>query len=136
MLLRFDPFRDFDRLAEPRRQASIPVDAVRRGNHVVLSFDVPGVRADDLDITVERNVLTITADRARADHEGDEALASERTFGTFRRQFHLAETLDLNQLEADLADGVLTLRVPVAETAKPRKVQVRTAEPAPAELSA
>ncbi len=135
MLLRFDPFRELDRLSEeldrmgdrPRTgPAPMPMDAVRRGNHVVAHLDVPGVRPEDVDVTVERNVLTVTATRQRDVGEDDETLVGERRHGTLRRQLLLGETLDPNRVEADVTDGVLTIRIPVAETAKPRKVEVGT----------
>lgn len=127
MLLRFDPFRELDRMTDERfgRPTSpMPMDAYRRGNEVVAHIDLPGVRADDVDITVERNVLTITASRHRQLSDGDELIVGERRQGEFRRQIFLGDTLDPNRVEADVTDGVLTLRVPVADTAKPRKVQV------------
>ena len=129
MLLRFDPFRELDRLTDPRptRLSSLmPMDAYRRGNHVVAHIDLPGVPAEAVDITVERNVLTVTASRDLARSEGDEAIVAERPHGEFRRQLFLGETLDANRVEADVTDGVLTLRIPVAETAKPRRINVGT----------
>lgn len=131
MLLRFDPFREFDRLTEdldraPRGAAprSMPMDAVRRGTHVLARLDVPGVRAEDVDVTVERNVLTVTASREPDLAEDDQLLVGERRHGEFRRQLFLGDTLDASRVEADVTDGVLTLRIPVAETAKPRKVEI------------
>lgn len=126
MLLRFDPFRELDRLADtrPSRPSLMPMDAYRRGNHVVAHIDLPGVPADAVDITVERNVLTVTASRSLTRSEGDEAIVAERPHGEFRRQLFLGETLDPNRVEADVTDGVLTLRIPVAETAKPRRISV------------
>lgn len=134
MLLRFDPFRDFDRLTEeldrmtPRSAVprSMPMDAVRRGNHVVARLDIPGVRREDVDVTVERNVLTVTATREADVAEDDEPLVGERRHGQFSRQLFLGDTLDASRVEADVADGVLTVRIPVAETAKPRKVEIGT----------
>ena len=127
MLLRFDPFRELDRVAEtrmPRSSSLLPMDAYRRGNHVVAHIDLPGVRADAVDITVERNVLTVTAARHVDRTEGDEVIVGERPHGEFQRQLFLGDTLDANRVEADVADGVLTLRIPVAETAKPRRITV------------
>ena len=129
MLLRFDPFRELDRITEgrlPRSSALLPMDAYRRGNHVVAHIDLPGVPADAVDIEVERNVLTVTASRHVDRTEGDEVIVGERPHGEFRRQLFLGETLDPNRVEAEVTDGVLTLRIPVAETAKPRRISVGT----------
>lgn len=126
MLLRFDPFREFDRLAESAMRPSglMPMDAYRHDDHVVAHLDLPGVRAEDVDITVERNVVTVKATRTSGAADDAEHIVSERRHGEFQRQLFLGDTLDPQRLEADVADGVLTLRVPVAETAQPRKIQV------------
>jgi HSP20 family protein len=128
MLMQHDPFRDFDILFDrvTGRQASgtSPMDAYRRGADVWVSFDLPGVKAEHLDITVERNVLTVAAERSLQRQEGDQPYVTERRSGSFRRQVQLGDGLDLEHLEADLHDGVLTVRIPVAERAKPRKVHV------------
>jgi HSP20 family protein len=129
MLLRFDPFRELDRITEgrmPRSSALLPMDAYRRGNHVIAHIDLPGVPADGVEIEVERNVLTVTATRSVDRTEGDEIIVGERPHGEFRRQLFLGETLDPNRVEAEVTDGVLTLRIPVAETAKPRRITVGT----------
>ncbi|HET7736846.1 MAG TPA: Hsp20/alpha crystallin family protein [Nocardioidaceae bacterium] len=130
MLMRTDPFRDFDRLAQQllgtgttSRPAIMPMDAWREGDTFVLEFDLPGVRPETIDIDVERNVLTIKAERPASN--GDwESLASERPKGLFSRQLVLGENLDLDQIDAGYDAGVLRLRIPVAEKAKPRKVEV------------
>ena len=129
MLLRTtDPFRDFDRLTQQllgttSRPAVMPMDAWREGDRFVIEFDLPGVAADTLDIDVERNVLTVRAERVA--RNGDwEMLASERPRGAFSRQLVLGDNLDLERIEADFADGVLRLVVPVAEKAKPRKIEL------------
>ena len=130
MLMRTDPFRDFDRLAQQllgtgttSRPAIMPMDAWREGDVFVLEFDLPGVRPETIDIDVERNVLTIKAERPASN--GDwESLAAERPKGLFSRQLVLGENLDLEQIEANYESGVLALRIPVAEKAKPRKVEV------------
>jgi HSP20 family protein len=132
MLMRTDPFRDFDRLAQQllgvgttSRPAVMPMDAWREGDTFVLEFDLPGVRPETLDIDVERNVLTIKAERPAGN--GDwEMLASERPRGLFSRQLVLGDNLDLQQIEANYDAGVLSLRVPVAEKAKPRKVEIKS----------
>jgi HSP20 family protein len=130
MLMRTDPFRDFDRLAQQvlgagttSRPAVMPMDAWREGDTFVLEFDLPGVRPDSLDIDVERNVLTLRAERPA--RNGDwEMLASERPSGVFSRQLVLGDNLDLERIQASYDAGVLRLQVPVAERAKPRKVEV------------
>lgn len=127
MLLRFDPFRELDRLTDERLgrpSTPMPMDAYRRGNEVVAHIDLPGVAADDVDITVERNVLSVSARRERALAEGDELIVGERRHGELRRQLFLGDTLDAGAVDADVSDGVLTLRIPVADTAKPRKIAV------------
>jgi HSP20 family protein len=129
MLMQFDPFRDFDRLAEQlaagaRTPRPFPMDAYRRGDEFVVSFDLPGMAPGAIDLTVEQNVLTIKAER-RFDHqEGDEVIAAERLHGAFTRQLFLGDTLDAEHLVASYETGVLTLRIPVAESAKPRKVPI------------
>jgi len=133
MLMRTDPFRDLDRLAQQvlgngtsSRPAIMPMDAWREGESFVLEFDLPGVDSDSLDIDVERNVLTIKAERTA--RNGDwEILASERPKGVFSRQLVLGDNLDLDNVQASYDAGVLTLRVPVAEKAKPRKIAVDSA---------
>jgi HSP20 family protein len=132
MMMRPDPFRDFDRLAQQvfgsgtsTRPSVMPMDAWRQGDRFVIEFDLPGVQPDSLDIDVERNVLTVRAERARGN--GDwELLASERPSGVFSRQLVLGDNLDLGRLEAAYDQGVLRLTVPVAERAKPRKIEVET----------
>jgi HSP20 family protein len=129
MLIRTaDPFRDLDRLAQQvlgttNRPAVMPMDAWREGDRFVIEFDLPGVNRDSIDLDVERNVLTIRAERMA--RNGDwEALASERPRGMFSRQLVLGDNLDLDRIEAGYADGVLRLVIPVAEKAKPRKIEV------------
>jgi HSP20 family protein len=129
MLLRTtDPFRDFDRLAQQilgttNRPAVMPMDAWREGERFVIEFDLPGVSPDTIDLDVERNVLTVRAERMA--RNGDwEPLAAERPRGAFSRQLVLGDNLDLERIEASYDDGVLRLTVPVAEKAKPRKIQL------------
>jgi HSP20 family protein len=132
MLLRTaDPFRDFDRLAAQllgstgttNRPAVMPMDAWREGDTFVLEFDLPGVSAESIDLDVERNVLTVRAERVG--RNGDwEMLASERPRGVFSRQLVLGDNLDLEHIEAAYDAGVLRLKVPVAEKAKPRKIEI------------
>ena len=130
MMIQTDPFRDLDTLfsrLSGRQQNNggvMPMDAFRRGSDVWVHIDLPGVKADSLDITVERNVLTIAAERNWQRQETDQSYFGERYRGSFRRQIQLGDGLDLQNLEADLHDGVLTIRIPVAEQAKPRRVEV------------
>ena len=131
MLLRTtDPFRDFDRLAQQlmgttNRPAVMPMDAWREGEQFVIEFDLPGVSPESIDLDVERNVLTVRAERVT--RNGDwEMLASERPRGVFSRQLVLGDNLDLEHITASYDAGVLRLTVPVAEKAKPRKIEVST----------
>jgi HSP20 family protein len=133
MLLRTtDPFRDFDRLTQQllgsslgttNRPAVMPMDAWREGDTFVLEFDLPGVNTESIDLDVERNVLTVRAERVG--RNGDwEMLASERPRGVFSRQLVLGDNLDLERIDAAYDGGVLRLTVPVAEKAKPRKIEI------------
>ena len=129
MLMRTDPFRELDRLAQQvagtrSRPAAMPIDAYREGEQFVVELDLPGVDAQSIDVTVEKNVLTIHAQRSRSAGEGLEMVIAERPHGTFSRQLFLGESLDTDRLTAGYADGVLSIRVPVAEKAKPRRVDV------------
>ncbi len=129
MLMRTDPFRELDRVAQQvfgtaARPAAMPIDAYRKGDEFVVLFDLPGMDASSIDLTVERNVLTVHAERARSTADDVELLIGERPHGTFSRQLFLAETLDTDRLAAEYTDGVLQLRVPVKEQAKPRRVDV------------
>jgi HSP20 family protein len=131
MLMRTDPFRDLDRLAQqvlgtPARPAAMPIDAYRQNDAFVVELDLPGVDPGSIDLTVEKNVLTVHAERHRAVGDDTELVVGERPYGTFSRQLFLGESLDADQLSASYADGVLTLRVPVAERAKPRRVEITT----------
>lgn len=131
MLMRTDPFRELDRFAEQVmgtrvRPAAVPIDAYRSGDAFVVEFDLPGVAADSIELTVERNVLTVHARRARRSGEEVEMLVAERPFGEFSRQLFLGETLDPDHIDAHYEDGVLRLSIPVAERAKPRKVEIRS----------
>lgn len=129
MLARTDPFREFDRLAERAvgaraRPAMMPLDAYRDDDRFVVHFDVPGVAPSAVDVTVERNVLTVTAERRWPANDHQHVLASERPQGMFRRQLFLGDGLDLERLEARYDNGVLTIAIPVVEQAKPRKVPI------------
>jgi HSP20 family protein len=140
MLMRTDPFRDFDRLAQqvfgtPSRPAAMPIDAFRKDDEFVVQFDLPGVDRDSIDLTVERNVLTVHAQRRREDADNVELLIGERPQGTFSRQLFLSETLDTDRIAAEYRDGVLTLRLPITEKAKPRRVPIQASD-APAAIDA
>ena len=139
MLMRTDPFREFDRLAQqvlgtPARPATMPIDAYRRGDEFIVEFDVPGVDHESIDLTVEKNVLTVHAQRRRSADDDVELLVGERPQGTFSRQLFLGESLDTDGLDARYADGVLTLHIPVAEKAKPRRVAVSRGDEGPAAI--
>ena len=136
MLMRTDPFRDFDRLTQQlfgnsgtwSRPSAMPMDAYRSGNEFVVAFDLPGVDPDAIDLNIERNMLTVRAER-RPNPVGQdvEMQIAERPLGVFSRQLFLGETLDTDKVAASYDAGVLTLRIPVAEQAKPRKVLVSSA---------
>ncbi len=131
MLLRnTDPFRDFDRLTQQllgttNRPVVMPMDAWREGDRFVIEFDLPGVNPESIELDVERNVLTVSAERVS--RNGDwEMLASERPRGRFSRQLVLGDNLDLERIEAGYDSGVVRLTVPVAEKAKPRRIQIQS----------
>ncbi|MFP5319232.1 MAG: Hsp20/alpha crystallin family protein [Acidimicrobiia bacterium] len=132
MLMRFDPFRELDRLSQEllsngnrRTSGGMPMDAYRQGETFYVHFDLPGVDPSSIDLTVEKNVLTVRAER-QIDWggEGSEVLVAERPQGTYSRQLFLGETLDADRISASYDQGVLTLTIPVAEAAKPRRVEV------------
>jgi len=129
MLLRTDPFRDLDRLFEQftgttNRPAAMHVDAEREGDTFYVYFDLPGVDPDSIDLTVERNVLQVRAQRQRLSKEGVETVISERPMGVFSRQLFLGDTLDTENLRAAYDNGVLTLEIPVSDKAKPRRIAI------------
>jgi HSP20 family protein len=132
VLFQNDPFRDldavFDRMGARSRTTggmnSMPMDAYRRGSDVWVHLDLPGVSADSIDISLERNVLTVTAQRDWNRQDDDQLYITERRRGAFTRQVHLGDSLDAEAIEADYNDGVLTLRIPIAEQAQPRKIAV------------
>lgn len=132
MLMRWDPFRELDRLTDDlwgntqRRQGprTMAMDAYRQGEQFVVHFDLPGVDPESVDVTVEDNVLTVSARREWERSEDQEWVVGERFQGTFHRQLFLGDQLDAERIDAQYDDGVLTLTIPVAEAAKPRKVEV------------
>jgi HSP20 family protein len=129
--MRFDTFRDFDRLAdqllEGRRPRTVPMDAYRLGDEFHVNFDLPGVDPSSIELTVEKNVLTVKAERHWSG-DGAETLVCERPQGTFTRQLFLADSLDAHHIEASYQNGVLWLRIPVLESAKPRQIHVNATD--------
>jgi HSP20 family protein len=132
MLMRTDPFRELDRLTQQlmspgtwTRPSTMAMDAYREGDEYVVAFDLPGVSTEAIDIDVERNMLTVRAERRPVTKADDVQMElSERPLGVFSRQIVLADTLDTEHIKADYDAGVLTLRIPIAERAKPRKVAI------------
>ncbi|WP_030868722.1 Hsp20/alpha crystallin family protein [Streptomyces sp. NRRL S-37] len=131
MLMRTDPFREFDRLAQQvfgatatGRPSAMPMDAYRAGDDFIVHFDLPGIDPETIDLDVERNVLNVRAERRSPAPEGAETVVAERPTGTFTRQLFLGDTLDTERIDASYESGVLTLRIPVAEQAKPRRIQI------------
>ncbi|MEA2931691.1 MAG: hypothetical protein QOI56_476 [Actinomycetota bacterium] len=131
MLMRFDPFRDLDRMTQNlwggetgRRMNGMPIDAYRQGETFYVHLDMPGVDPSSIELTVEKNVLTVSAERGRQWGDGVELIVNERPAGSFTRQLFLGETLDVDDIQASCDNGVLTITIPVAERAKPRKVEI------------
>ena len=131
MVMRYDPFSQVDRLTQQlagRLQetgGTMAMDAYRRGDEVIVHFDLPGVTADSIEITVEQSTLTVHAERRWEPEADDQLIATERQQGGFSRQLMLGEHLDVGKVAANYEDGVLTLTIPVAPAAQPRKIQVR-----------
>jgi len=130
MLVRTDPFRDLDRLTQQffgtsARPAVMPMDAWRSGDEFVVELDLPGVDPESVDLDVERNVLTVKAERPIREFPGEQ-LAAERPRGVFSRQLILGDNLDTEKVTANYSNGVLRLQIPVAEQAKPRKIAIQT----------
>ena len=131
MLLQHDPFRELDRLTQQvfgtaARPTGMPLDAWRDGDQFVVELDLPGIDPDKLDIDVERNVLTIRAERLSHMPDAANAVATERPWGVFSRQLVLGDAVDTEKVDADYTAGVLRLTIPIAEKAKPRKINVLT----------
>ncbi len=132
MLVRTDPFRELDRLTQQMfgadgtsaRPAVMPMDAWREGDNFVVEFDLPGVDAESIDLDVERNVVTVKAQRPAGNWGKDDVISAERPRGVFSRQLVLGDNLDTENIVASYDSGVLTLRIPVAEKAKPRKIMI------------
>ncbi|WP_433208212.1 Hsp20/alpha crystallin family protein [Dactylosporangium sp. CS-047395] len=137
MLLRTVPFRTFDAFDQffgqatgttGSRGSAAPLDAYRDGDTFFVEIDLPGVDPASIDATVDRNVLTVSAERTRVEREGVRRVISERPSGTVTRRLVLGDSLDTERLEASYDAGVLTLRIPVAEKAQPRKIEIGTAQ--------
>jgi HSP20 family protein len=127
MLMRFDPFRELDRLTQTLTSpatAVMAMDAYRHGDEYIVHFDLPGVDASSIEVTVEHNVLSVSAQRRWQPAEDDRIVASERPQGSFSRQLFLGVGLDADRVSAGYHDGVLTVTVPVSERAKPRRVEI------------
>jgi HSP20 family protein len=145
MLMRTDPFRELDRLAQQAfgnaagtwsRPSAMPMDAFREGDHFVVCFDLPGVPADAIELDVERNVLTVKAERRPYSGENVEMQVAERPLGVFSRQLFLGDTLDADNIDASYDAGVLTLRIPIAEKAKPRRISISASGSEPKQIDA
>lgn len=137
LLTSIDPFvqefeRQFDRLTRQAAGQSggavMPMDGIRRKDDVVLRFDLPGIDPDSIEVTVDRGVLTVGARREEEYAEDDRVFVRERTMGTFTRRVYLSEHLDADKIDAAYANGVLAVRIPVLERAKPRKIEVHQSE--------
>lgn len=133
MLMRTDPFRDLDRLTNAMfgstsRPSTLPMDAYRDQSTFVVQLEIPGVDPGSIDLTVEQNVLTVHAERKPTFGQDSERIVGERTYGVFSRQLFLGDTLDADHLTADYEAGVLTIKIPVAEQAKPRKISIGTSD--------
>ena len=135
LLTSIDPFvqefeRQFDQLtrqaAAQGAGALMPMDGVRRGDDVVLRFDLPGIDADSIEVTVDRGVLTVGARREEEYGEEERVFVRERVMGAFTRRVYLSEHLDAEKIEAAYSNGVLAVRIPVLERARPRKVEIQT----------
>ena len=146
MLMRTDPFRELDRFAQQffgtatgtwSRPTAMPMDAYRVGDEFVVAFDLPGVSPDAIDLDVERNVLTVRAERRpTVSDQNVEMQVAERPLGVFSRQLFLGDSLDSEHIQASYESGVLTLRIPVAEQAKPRKIAIAGAGEQPKQIDA
>jgi HSP20 family protein len=134
LLTSFDPFLEFDRLAWrafgagqwPAVRAAMPMDVIRGKDDVRLSFDLPGVDPESIDVTVDRGVLTVSAQRTEKAGEDEKLITRERVTGSFTRRLYLGDALDTDKVEAAFADGVLTVRLPLLAAAQPRKVEIHT----------
>ena len=135
MLMRFDPFRQLEnvtqvlgRQAAAMRAQSMPMDAYREGDRFIVKFDLAGVDPSTIDLTVERNEVTVSAERSWEPTDEQQVVIAERPQGTFTRQLFLGDSLDVDNMQASYDNGVLTLEIPVSEQAKPRKIEVSASE--------
>jgi HSP20 family protein len=128
-LTTFDPFRLTRNTLS--QSAVMPLDGVRRESDVMLRFDVPGIDPDSIEVTVDRGVLSVSVKRQEERSENDRFFVRERTMGTFTRRVRLSENLNAEAVEAAYSNGVLEVRIPVLEQAKPRKIEVRQADAQP-----
>ena len=143
IMMRTDPFREVERLSREifgatgttARPVMMPMDAWRDGDTFRVELDLPGIDPDDIDLDVENNVVTVKAERPATDH-GESSVAAERPRGTFSRQLVLGDNLDTSNITANYDAGVLTLSIPVAESAKPRKIAINSGSAEPAAISA
>jgi len=134
LLTSFDPFAEFDRVTRRAFRAghwtavrpAMPMDVIRGKDEVQLRFDLPGVDAESINVTVDRGVLTVSAQRTEEAGEDEKLIARERVTGSFTRRLYLGDTLDAEKIEAAFNDGVLTVRLPLLATAQPRKVEIST----------
>jgi len=134
LLTSFDPFVEFDRLARRTFGAgrwtavrpAMPMDVIRGKDDVQLRFDLPGVDAESIDVTVDRGVLSVSAKRTEKTGDDEKLITRERVTGSFTRRLYLGDALDADNVEAAFADGVLTVRLPLLATAQPRKVEIST----------
>ncbi|WP_324784085.1 Hsp20/alpha crystallin family protein [Streptomyces sp. H51] len=140
MLMRTDPFRELDRVAQQvfgstARPAAMVMEAYRAGDDFIVHFDLPGIDPESIELDVERNVLNVRAERKSPAPEGAELIVAERPTGSFTRQLFLGDTLDTERIDASYEAGVLTLRIPVAEQAKPRRIQITGGSDRPRQIS-
>ena len=135
MILRFDPFRDLDRLTQQLwqqplgRPSIMPMDAYRDGDRFVVCLDLPGIEPGSLDVTVDRSLLTVSAQRYRQPSQTQQVIAAERPTGSFQRQIQLSDGLDTDKVDARYDNGVLKVTIPIADAAKPRKVEISSGGP-------
>jgi HSP20 family protein len=132
-VLRFDPFRDLDRMTEQllgapagsnRVPRFMPMDLYRSGDHYVLHADLPGIDPGSVDVSVDNGTLTVRAERSARSDQDVQWLTSERFTGTFQRQLSLGENIDTDAISATYDNGVLSVTIPVAERAKPRRISI------------
>jgi HSP20 family protein len=128
VLTSFDPFAEFHRALRTNGLSGVRMDAVRRDNEIELRFDLPGIDTDSIDVTVDRGVLTVSAKRSEEYGENEKPFVRERVMGTFTRRLSLSDSVDAEKIVASYEGGVLTVKVPLAERALPRKIEISTPE--------